>query len=151
MKNKKKRDNHLSCRIIWCAALVLLLLLPVLITGCKSHNPVAVKLLARDAQVLGNLRIHDIGQEKATIHGCNNLNDRISWVQQLTKGKYTVSMHYSEPHSGGIISVTAGNRQIPVTIEPTGSWTKYNTVELGSIKIEEKGEKKSYCKAFVLH
>lgn len=97
-------------------------------------------LLARDAKVSSGLRIHDEGEEKATIHGWNAPAQRISWKTQIPKGRYKVLLRYAEPYQGSAISLVIGNQELTTLIKPTASWTDYQTNALGVIEITKNGE-----------
>ena len=121
--------------------------LPELIESVRFINQVCKELQeessvycwARDAQVCGSLKIHDKGEQKATIHLWNNLNDSIHWVESFQEGNYWVRMHYSEPAMGGAASLTVGDEQLVSLLEPTGDWTRYETFDLGIIRINKTG------------
>lgn len=113
--------------------------------GCKSSLAAKIDsppmtLLARDANISGNLRLHDAGTEQATIHGWRAVEDRISWKTKLNKGNYLVRLHYSEPYPGAAISVTIGERQFSALIEPGESWKNYKTADLGVIHVPAGGD-----------
>lgn len=96
---------------------------------------------AVDATIEGGLRLYDADKgKKATIHGWNSVGQRIMWTAHLQKGCYKVLLNCSEPYRGSAVALTVGKQQLASLIKPTGSWSRYENVELGIIKVEKSGQ-----------
>lgn len=112
----------------------------VILASCMSTQTTSVKLLARDANITSKQRMHNPGQEDATIQSWHRLTDRISWSPYLEKGNYLVNLYGAEPYFGGVIGITIGNQQQAVLIDSTQNWTDFKTYELGVVRIAQSGE-----------
>lgn len=126
--------------VFFMAALVLCAFKGIGLETLKMAPNTQIKLWARDAKIDHGLRIQDGGSEKATIHGWNSTQQNISWSVNVKKGNYKVSLRYSEPRSGSAITVTAGNQQFAVLVQPTVSWQEYREFDLGVLKVESTGQ-----------
>lgn len=106
----------------------------------KAQNNSKI-LLARYAEISGGngLRFVDQGTDKATIHGWNNPNQKISWKTDIKKGNYKIVLNYSQPRQGSAATFTIGNQQLAALFQPTGSWQEYKENSIGIIKVETSG------------
>jgi len=96
-------------------------------------------LPAKDAMFDGNVIFLD---GKGAICRWADADDRISWRIAVNKpAAYVIQLTYScEPkEAGSEYTVNAGNPSVSGKVTPTSDWEDYQTVNVGTLKIEQAG------------
>lgn len=109
----------------------------------KQGKDGSVELKAADATVHGNTARYEFGGGKDNIGYWTNPKDYISWDFKVTvPGAFNVEISYAcAAWAGGSeYSVSVGNQKLASTVEYTGSWTKFVTEKLGTLKVTEPGK-----------
>ena len=100
-----------------------------------------VALKATDATLHGSPIQHE--GDKDCIGYWTNAKDWVSWDFKLDKpGTFTVELTFAcDAASGGsTFAVSVAGRKLTGTIQPTGDWTKFATVELGTLTLDKPGK-----------
>ena len=103
-----------------------------------------MELTAQEAVIKGTTAVLE-GGEKQAIGYWSNVNDTVSWDFVVTKpGMFDVSVQMAcEPGSeNSTFDVMIGGQRISGTTHSTGSWSKFETVNLGMTKLVNTGSVK---------
>ena len=88
--------------------------------------------------------------DKNCIGFWTNAGDSVSWAFKLEKpGTFTVELTYAcDKSSGGsTFAVAVGGQKLEGKIEPTGDWTAFKTVTLGTLELAKPGKQTLTVKA----
>ena len=122
---------------------------PVIQTTLQSQNPNgSITFDARDAEVKGNSAHYE--DAKKAIGFWTDANDVVSWDFKATKPgtyKLTAEIACDKDSAGSLVSAFFENQERQFVVKSTGDWSKFETVDLGTITIREAGPAKISIKA----
>ncbi len=98
-----------------------------------------VVLTAKAATRHGKSIKYESGQDKDNIGSWSSAEDFVSWRLAVeTGGTFNVSLSYSCPNDkeGSEFVIATGGRKLPGKVTATGDWNKYQTMDLGNIKLD---------------
>ncbi|MGN1263521.1 MAG: DUF1080 domain-containing protein, partial [Prevotella sp.] len=94
-----------------------------------------IRLQAADARFDGGLVL-----KNGIVHKWNNVAQTMTWKVSLPGGRYAVSMNYSEPYTGAVVSVSDGRQEIVSLVQASAGWTTFRTSRLGVLEVKDGGE-----------
>lgn len=103
---------------------------------------------AKDADIEGHTAAYEVGKD--CIGFWTNAGDSVSWTVKVNRpGKYKVQLTYAceAGSEGSLVSLTAAGKELQFTVEKTGSWSDFKTVDLGEIQLDAAGLTKFMVKA----
>ncbi len=103
----------------------------------------SVTLRAADAVLHGERLQYETGGGKDNVGFWTNPADWAAWEMAVKQpGTFRVEVTYACPDAsaGSRYTVDVGGEKLSGTVEATGSWTAFKTVELGRIRIVEAGK-----------
>ncbi|HUG17626.1 MAG TPA: hypothetical protein VMM56_01530, partial [Planctomycetaceae bacterium] len=97
---------------------------------------------AADAKVEGSNAKLESHPGNHRIGFWTNLDDRVVWEYEATRpGTYTAEVTYSlDGEAESEVSLELGESKLSKKLRGTGSWYRYRTLEVGSIKIPAQGK-----------
>ena len=99
----------------------------------------SLTLQAEQADLHGRLQTETHGGV-TNIGFWDNAADSASWnIAVPRSGAYTVSANYASP-SASALTVTAGGQQIDADVTPTGDFSTFRTVTLGTLQMVQAGK-----------
>ncbi|MCK5001348.1 MAG: alpha-L-fucosidase [Anaerohalosphaera sp.] len=118
--------------------------------GIKQAADGSISLPAEDALLKGNtIRVEEKGN-KPNIGYWTNVADSVEWEFKVADGGlFTVMIDLScdDSSAGSEYVVVVGNEKLAATVKGTGAWEKLKKVNVGKIKIADKGMNKITIKA----
>ncbi len=100
----------------------------------------ALQLPVAEAVLHGNTIKLETARNRSHIGFWTNAADWIEWPFQATKpGKYTVTAEVASTGSG-TADLSIGDQKLRATVANTGDYTKFQTVDLGTIEIAAPGK-----------
>jgi alpha-L-fucosidase len=105
----------------------------------KQAPDESITLRARDAETHGAAIRYEQGGGKDNIGFWTNPDDYVTWVCRVhSPGAFQVEITYACTQPGGSpYVVEVAEQQLEATVEPTGSWTKFDTRTLGTVTLSE--------------
>jgi len=105
----------------------------------KQAPDLSITLLARDAETHGQNIKYEQGGGKDNIGYWTNPADYVTWVCRVNKpAKLQVEMTYACTQPGGSeFSIEVAEQKLEGKVEATGSWTKFETRQLGTVQLSE--------------
>lgn len=99
-------------------------------------------LPALDATVRGNTAKLESHPGNHRIGFWSDPNDYVTWDYDATRwGMYRVLLTYSVAGADGtIVSVAVGDETVEARLESTGSWYRYQTIDLGKVYMAKAGK-----------
>jgi alpha-L-fucosidase len=95
-------------------------------------------LAAADAETHGGIQ-YESGAGHDNLGYWTNAADWVEWPVRVTQpGKFHVTAEIAAPGSGSF-TVAAGTQSLPGTVPNTGDYTKFQTVDLGTLEIAAPG------------
>ena len=107
----------------------------------KQANNGSITLSAIDAKIEGSTAQYESATDN--IGFWTNPSDSVSWEFQVDKpGNYTVRVELACPQDteGATYDVIIGDHSLRARVPATGSWSTFNTVEVGKITIDQPGK-----------
>jgi hypothetical protein len=106
--------------------------------GGSSDEAMVLELKAEDAELVttGQLQLEDANMN---IGWWASTDDQIKWTLEVPEdGEYTVLYRYSlDPQfPGSVVKLTVGDQSLEYTMEDTGEWSNYRTLEVGKMSLK---------------
>ncbi|HPA19396.1 MAG TPA: alpha-L-fucosidase [Verrucomicrobiae bacterium] len=102
----------------------------------------SLSLRASEAEVHGKKAAYEHGNGKDNIGSWIEPTDWVSWDVIVAKpGPHRVEVEYAAPGgvAGSRFTVGMGKAEVAAVVQPTGSWTGFQTFAIGSIPVAEAG------------
>ncbi len=97
---------------------------------------------AANAEILGDTAILE-NEAPSNIGSWRDPGDTLRWTVRGAKaGAYDVTalVAVADDQAGGTFEVSLGEGRVVGTVPPTGGWTSYATIRLGTLRIDKDGE-----------
>jgi len=96
----------------------------------------SVTLPADLADIHGQAQVESIDNQ-SSIGWWTNAQDTVSWTFKVTKpGRFDVTATLATPAPSSKFEIAAGDQKLPAEVKGTGSYQKFETVDLGAIELK---------------
>jgi alpha-L-fucosidase len=100
------------------------------------------RLLARDATIHGQTAHYEFGDGKDNVGYWSDPKEWVGWdLKVKTPGTFRANIVYAceDGAEGGEYAVEIAGRKLTGTVKSTGDWAMFETVELGTVKLDAPG------------
>jgi alpha-L-fucosidase len=112
----------------------------VTVPAVAQRDDGVIQLHARDAQLHGETIRYESGSGKDNVGFWTDPQDWASWIFRVSSpGSFLLEITYACPDvsAGSGYTVEVAAQQLAGTVSGTGSWTKFQSQKLGSVKLPE--------------
>ena len=111
-------------------------------SSTQQFNDGRILLAAKDAEIVGDTAQLESHPGNHRIGFWSKEKDSVQWNYKASRpGRYQLALTYSKAAGDGTrIRIQAADSLLTTTLEPTGSWYRYRSVELGPVYLPKSGD-----------